>query len=163
MVADGSRKGRTCYRLGWNRRIQRKRRRLFWSCQSHSRSLLEQIMLERHSERKETGKNRDIAALFSLFSSIQTILGRLTLIVSMISMPSAGVHACGGCFRLPYQSLLEKVERGDRVVVAHATDPTGSTWKIDRVIKGRKSDSDETILDAAAVLESVIDATETVR
>ena len=58
---------------------------------------------------------------------------------------SRSAHACGGCFKLPYQSLLEKVERADRVVVAHATDATGSAWKIDRVIKGRELSDDETI------------------
>jgi hypothetical protein len=46
---------------------------------------------------------------------------------------------------LPYQSLLEKVERADRVVVAHAADPTGLSWKIDQVIKGGKSNDDETV------------------
>lgn len=65
--------------------------------------------------------------------------------LAFLTLTVGNVFACGGCFRLPYQSLLEKVERADRVVVAHATDPTGKSWKIDRVIKGRKSSSDEMI------------------
>jgi hypothetical protein len=67
----------------------------------------------------------------------------LSLILLLSTSPT--VDACGGCFRLPYQSLLEKVERADRVVVAHAADPTGSSWKIDQVIKGGKSNDDETV------------------
>lgn len=70
---------------------------------------------------------------------------RLTLGTLLIASMCSTAQACGGCFRLPYQSLLEKVERADRVVVAQATHPSGLSWMIDRVIKGRKSGDDEKI------------------
>jgi hypothetical protein len=76
-------------------------------------------------------------------SAIQ-IVSVVLAAVLLLSTAQTG-HSCGGCFKLPYQSLLEKVERADRVVVAHPTEPRGSSWKIDRVIKGRKPGSDETI------------------
>ncbi len=44
--------------------------------------------------------------------------------------------ACGGCYRLPYRTLLEKVEMSERVVVAHAVTGTRTKWKIDQVLKG---------------------------
>lgn len=52
-----------------------------------------------------------------------------------LALPSCKAHACGGCYRLPYQTLLEKIVSSDRVVVAHPT--AGSLWKIDEVIKGQ--------------------------
>jgi hypothetical protein len=97
---------------------------------------------ENHCQRRETEKNE---AVVSLFAPVPSILLPFTLIVLMISMASATAHACGGCFRLPYQSLLERVEIGDLVVVAHPADTTGSSWTIDRVIKGRRLNDDETI------------------
>jgi hypothetical protein len=99
---------------------------------------------ENHFEQRKTKKNEEDVSLLSLFAPVQSVLVRFTLIVLMISLATAIAYACGGCFRLPYQSLLEKVERGDLVVVAHPADPTGSSWTIDRVIKGRKPNNDET-------------------
>ncbi|MGI9457450.1 MAG: hypothetical protein ACR2NU_12875, partial [Aeoliella sp.] len=75
--------------------------------------------------------------------AIHIMLHALTALL-FLSTPGS-VHGCGGCFSLPYQSLLEKVERADRVVIARTTNGAGSPWKIDRVIKGRKLDSDEDI------------------
>jgi hypothetical protein len=100
---------------------------------------------ENHFEQRKTKKNEEDVSLLSLFAPVQSILVRFTLIVLMISMASATAYACGGCFRLPYQSLLERVEIGDLVVVAHPADTTGSSWTIDRVIKGRRLNDDETI------------------
>ena len=49
---------------------------------------------------------------------------RLTWGVLTIASLGGTVHACGGCYRLPYQSLLEKIGSCDRVIVAHAADPS---------------------------------------
>ncbi len=61
----------------------------------------------------------------------------------LIASPTGAAHACGACYRLPYQSLLEKVEGCDRVVVAYPAGPTEATWKVDQVIKGRDAVGDE--------------------
>ena len=72
-------------------------------------------------------------------AAIGSVLALLAILVP------AEASACGGCYRLPYQSLLEKVERGDRVVVAQPSDPNGTTWVIDRTIKGGAANASETI------------------
>ena len=53
-----------------------------------------------------------------------------------VALTSYSVYGCGACYRLPYQSLIEKVEGWDRVVIARPVSPSGSSWSIDRVIKG---------------------------
>ena len=61
------------------------------------------------------------------------LLALAMLVFASVTTPGA-LHACGGCYRLPYQSLLEKVERADRVVVAHSADSTGASWQIEATI-----------------------------
>lgn len=86
----------------------------------------------------------------SLSALICVICGQNLLILLLLLSTSQTAHACGGCFKLPYQSLLEKVERADRAVIAHSTDGVDSSWSIDRVIKGGKLSSGERI-DAAKI------------
>jgi hypothetical protein len=99
------------------------------------------------SERRKNGRRNKLAPLFPLLPPVHSVRGPLCVLLAaaLIILNPQAVLACGGCFKLPYQSLLEKVERGDRVVVAHSTGTTGVTWKIDRVIKGRKANGDERI------------------
>lgn len=68
---------------------------------------------------------------------------RLTLGLLVIAWLNGSAHACLGCFRLPYRSLLEKVESSDRVVVAHPVNPSETSWKIDHVIKGQNPGNNE--------------------
>ena len=64
-----------------------------------------------------------------------------------------GALGCVVCFRPSQQSLLEKVEAGDRVVIARLVDQTQHTWQIVDVMKGglfnpnRKRQIDEVSLD----------------
>jgi hypothetical protein len=52
---------------------------------------------------------------------------------------SASARACLVCYRPPYQSLLERVELSEQVVVARTIDETDSRWRgqIVRIIKGK--------------------------
>lgn len=72
-----------------------------------------------------------------------TICCRLIVTALVVALPAGISLGCGACFRLPYESLLEKVLRWDQVVVAHPVDTFGSSWKIDRVIRGKDLDNKE--------------------
>jgi hypothetical protein len=82
------------------------------------------------------------------------VLPRWALTATMCALIFAALRdtadGCGGCFRLPYQSLLEKIENSGRVVVARSPSTAGDSWNVDHVIKGEKFSADESLLVAAA-------------
>lgn len=83
-----------------------------------------------HSLWSHSGKNTAVVFL-------------LTCSVWIIASPGRQAYGCGGCFRLPYQTLLEKIERADRVVVARLCNSSGLSWRVDQVIKGSGVDTED--------------------
>ena len=60
----------------------------------------------------------------------------LTVLIGLVLINSAS--ACFVC-RVPYQSLLDKVEGSEQVIVARPVDQTQSRWQIVRVLKANDS------------------------
>jgi hypothetical protein len=65
---------------------------------------------------------------------IRTLAVRMTCTLLVAFLIANSTRACFVC-RVPYQSLLDKIESGNQVVVARAMDESLSRWQIVRVIK----------------------------
>lgn len=60
-------------------------------------------------------------------------------ILLLICMAASSANACFVCV-LPYQSLLDKVESSEQVVVARAIDQQQTQWKVVRILRGDGSE-----------------------
>ena len=66
------------------------------------------------------------------------------VVLSLITFDPSRIPACFVCI-IPYQSLLDKVETSDHVVVGVADDSSPTKFKVIRVIKGDKAVVDDSI------------------
>jgi len=68
----------------------------------------------------------------------------LAAVFLLIAAIIGTANACFVCI-IPYQSLLDKVESSQDVVLAHAIDKQQTQWQVDRVIRGEGIEIGQTI------------------
>ena len=71
-------------------------------------------------------------------------IAALFVAVAAIVLIASNSNACFVCI-IPYQSLLDKVESSQHVVIGHAIDSQKTQWQVDRVIRGEGVDAGQTI------------------
>jgi hypothetical protein len=75
-------------------------------------------------------------------TSCRTRMLLAIVVLTTFALRERTANGCLACFRLPYQSLLERVETTDHVLVARTKDETRARWQgtVIRVIKGNDAD-----------------------
>lgn len=63
---------------------------------------------------------------------------------ALVCFIAGNANACFVCL-IPYQSLLDKIETSQQVVLAHAVDQAQTQWHVDRVIRGEDVNVDQII------------------